>query len=217
MEATYFKFGNVSYRLWGWTRFPRASGASEQRSQLPSYTYTLYCLAYISWYYLILSAISDITLHCTMWKYYYWCETIDKLQTFVSRQFDKDFQLLGLVRIFQCPHVPTGWFVTHLYASLARRARSKTGAKPKTNPSCVRHSIWRRLISNLGTCRIGCEVGLDFHERAERASNDLNFQATHIPYIACIYFVVLPNFVSNFEHHIALCYVEIVLFMWNYS
>ena len=50
------------------TRFPRASGASEQRSQFPSYTYTLYCLAYISWYYLILSAISNITLHCTKWK-----------------------------------------------------------------------------------------------------------------------------------------------------
>ena len=88
------------------------------------------------------------------------------------------------MRIFQCLYVPNGWFVTHLYASLARRARSKTVAKPKTNPSCVRHSIWRRLISNLGTCRIGCDVGLDFHERAERASNDLNFEATNIPYVA---------------------------------
>ena len=89
-----------------------------------------------------------------------------------------------LVRIFQCPYMPIRWFVTHLYACLARRARSKTVAHPNPNPSCVRHSIWKRLISNLATCRIGCEVGLDFHERAERASNDLNFQATHIPYIA---------------------------------
>ena len=88
------------------------------------------------------------------------------------------------MRIFQCPYVPTGWFVTHLYASLARRSRSNTVAKPKTNPSCVRHSIWRRLISNLGSCRIGCEVVLDFNARGERASNDLNSQATHIPYIA---------------------------------
>ena len=37
-----------------------------------------------------------------------------------------------------------------------------------------------RLISNLGTCRIGCEVGLDLYERAERASNDHNFLAIHI-------------------------------------
>ena len=66
MEATCFKFGNVSDRLWGWTRSLRASGASEQRSQFPSYTYTLYCLAYISCYYLTFSAISDITLHFTM-------------------------------------------------------------------------------------------------------------------------------------------------------
>ena len=73
-------------------------------------------------------------------------------------QFGKDFRLLGLVRMFQCLYVPNRWIVTHLYASLARRARSKTIAYPKTNPCCVRHAIWRRLISNLGTCRIGCEV-----------------------------------------------------------
>ena len=66
VEATCFKFANVSDRLWGWTRFLRASGASEQRSQFPSYTCNLYCLAYISCYYLILSAISDITLHFTI-------------------------------------------------------------------------------------------------------------------------------------------------------
>ena len=68
MVATYFEFANVSGRLWGWTRFLRASRASEQRSQFPSYTYSLYCLAYNSCYYLILSDISDITLNCTMWK-----------------------------------------------------------------------------------------------------------------------------------------------------
>ena len=95
------------------------------------------------------------------------------------------------MRIFQCPHVPTGWFVTHLYASLARRDRSKTVAKPKINPSCFRHWKWRRLISNLGACLIGCEVGLEFYERAERPSNDLNFQAIHIPYIALHIFPVI--------------------------
>ena len=80
----------------------------------------------MSWYYLILSAISDVMLHCTMWKYCYLCETIYKLYTVVSRQFDKAFRILGLVRIFQCPYVPNRSIVTHLYASLARRARSKT-------------------------------------------------------------------------------------------
>ena len=162
MEATFFKFGNVSDRLWGWTRFLGASGASVQWFQFPSYSYTLYCHAYFSSYYLILWATSDLTLHCSMWKYYYLCKTIDKLYTFVSRQFDKDFRLLGLVRILQCPYVPHRWFVTHLHAYLARVLRSKPIAQLKTNPSCVRYSIWRRLISNLGTCRIGCEVGLDF-------------------------------------------------------
>ena len=96
-----------------------------------------------------------------------------------------------MVRLFQCPHVPNRWIVTHIYSSLARRARSKTIAYPKTNPFCVRHSIWRRLISNLGTCRIGCEVGLDFYERAERASNDHNFQAIHVTYIALHIFRVI--------------------------
>ena len=191
MEATYFKFGNVSDRLWGWTRFLRASVASEQRSQFPNYTYTIYCLAYISYYYQILSAISDLTLHCTVRKFYYLCKTIDKLYTFVSRQFVKYFRLLRMVRIFQCPYVPNRWFVPHLYASPDRSARSNTIAYPTTTPSCVRHSICRRLISNLGMCRIGCEVGLDFYERAERASNDLNSQAIHIPYIALHIFLVI--------------------------
>ena len=84
--AAYFKFGNVSDRLWGWTILLQASGASEQRSQFPSNTYTFYCFAYISCYNLILSDISDTTLQFTTWKYYYLCETIDKLYTFVSRQ-----------------------------------------------------------------------------------------------------------------------------------
>ena len=68
---------------------------SEQGLQFPSYTYNLYYLAYISSYYLILWEISDLTLHCTKWKYYYLCETIDKLYTFVSRRFDKDFGSSG--------------------------------------------------------------------------------------------------------------------------
>ena len=130
-------------------------------------------------------------LHCSMWKYYYLCKTSDKLYAFISRQFDKEFRLLGQVRILQYPYVPNGWFVTHLHASIAQCARSKTMAKPTTNPSCVRYSIWRRLISNLETCRICCEVGLDFYERAERASNDCNFQAIHIPYIALHIFPVI--------------------------
>ena len=64
MVATYFEFANVSDRLWCWTGFLRASGASEQRSQFLSYIYTLYCLAYNSCYYIILSDISDITVRC---------------------------------------------------------------------------------------------------------------------------------------------------------
>ena len=112
MEVTCFKFANVSDRLWGWTRFLRASGASEQRSQFPTYTYASYCLPYISCYYLTLSAISDHMLQCTVWKYYYLCKTICKVETFVSRQFDKEFRLLGLGRIYQCPHVPNRWLVT---------------------------------------------------------------------------------------------------------
>ena len=94
--------------------------------------------------------------------------------------------------------MPNRWIVTHVYASLARRARSKTIAQPKTNPSCVRHSIWRRLISNLATCRNSCEVGLDFYEPAERGSNDHNFQAIHILYIALRIFRVIIQFGRTF-------------------
>ena len=61
--------------------------------------------------------------------------------------------------------------------------------------------------------RIGCEVGLDFYERAERASNEYNSRAIHIPYIALYLFPALPNFVTDFGPHIALYYVELLLFM----
>ena len=56
-----------------------------------------------------------------------------------------------------------------------------------------------QLISNLGTCRIGCEVGLDFYERAKRASNDHNFQAIHIPSIALHIFPVITLFCQRFR------------------
>ena len=52
---------------------------------------------------------------------------------------------------------------------------------------------------NLLTCRIGCEVGLDVYERAERASNDYNFQAIHIPYIALHIFRVSTQFCQPFR------------------
>ena len=105
-------------------------------------------------------------------------------------------RFLGLVRIFQCPYVLNRWFVTHIYASLARCARSKTIASPKTNPSYVRYSIRRRLISNLITVRIGCEVGLDFYERA---SIDYNFRSIRIPYIALHIFPVIAKFFQRFR------------------
>ena len=95
--------------------------------------------------------------------------------------------------------MPNRWFVTHLCASLARCARSKTIAKPKTDPSCVRYSIRRRLNLNFRTSRIGCYVGLDFYERAERASNEYNFQAIHIPYIALHIFPVIAQFCQRFR------------------
>ena len=106
-DTTYFKFANDSDRLWGWTRFLRASGASEQRLQYPSYTYTIYCLPYISCYYLTSPAISDHTLHCTVWKYYYLCKTIDRLDTFTNRQFDKDFGSSGCHEYFNVPMCQT--------------------------------------------------------------------------------------------------------------
>ena len=94
--------------------------------------------------------------------------------------------------------MPNRWIVTHLYVSLARCARSKTIAYPKTKPSRCRYSIRRRLMSNLLTCRIGCEVGLAFYERAQRANNDHNFQAMHILYIALHIFRVITQFGRTF-------------------
>ena len=44
-----------------------------------------------------------------------------------------------------------------------------------------------------------CEVGLDFYERAERASNDHNFQAIHIPYIALRIFPVITLICQRFQ------------------
>ena len=154
MEVTYFKFENVLGRLWGWTRFLRARGASEQRLQFPSYTNTLYCLPYISCYYLTLSAISDHTLHCTVWKYYYSCKTIDRLDTFISRQIDKYFRLLRLVRIFQCPMCQTvGLWQTFTRTSLAALARKLwPNLKPIPLAFVVRYGgdlfqIWKRTAS----------------------------------------------------------------------
>ena len=95
--------------------------------------------------------------------------------------------------------MPNRWFVTYIYSYLARCARSITIALPKTNPSCVHYSTWWRHISNLRTCRIGCEVEQDFYERAERASNDHNFQAIHIPYIALDIFRVITYFCQPFR------------------
>ena len=108
------------------------------------------------------------------------------------------------------------WILTHLYSSLDRRARSKTIAYPKTNPSCVRHSIWRRLISNLGTCRIVLRLVQIFtSERSERATITISKLYIYL-LLPCIYYVLLPNFVSHFGHHIALDYVGTVRFTWNY-
>ena len=69
----------------------------------------------------------------------------------------------------------------------------------KTKPSCARYSVRRRLTSNLLTFRIGCVVGLDFYERAERASSDSNFQAIHIPYTALHIFHVIPQFCQRYR------------------
>ena len=119
----------MSDRLWGWTRFLRARGASEQRSQFPSYTtyttytYASYCLPYISCYYPIFP-ISDITLRCTIRKYYYLCETIDKLYTFIRRQFDNDFGFSGCCEYYNVPMYQTVglWrtFTRHSLTALAR-------------------------------------------------------------------------------------------------
>ena len=95
--------------------------------------------------------------------------------------------------------MPNRRLVTFIYASLARCARSKTIALPKTNPPFVRYTIRRRLITNLRTCRIGCEAGLDFYERAERANNDYSFQAIHMRHIAFHIFPVITQFCQRFR------------------
>ena len=54
---------------------------------------------------------------------------------------------------------------------------------------------------------MGCEVGLNFYERAEGASNGHNFQAIHIPYIALHIFRVTTLFCQPFRtsHCTVLC------------
>ena len=63
--------------------------------------------------------------------------------------------------------------------------------------------------------RVGSVVRLDGIFTSER--NDRATITICKPYIylimPCIYFVLLPNFVSHFGHHIALYNVEMVLFM----
>ena len=184
----------MSDRLWGWTRFLRASGASEQRLQFPRYAYTLYCLANISCYSLIFAAISDHTLTCTMWKYYYLCKTIDKLLTFVSTQFDEDFRLLGLVRVFQCPYVPNRWFVTHLYASRARCARSKTIAQQ--NQSLLR-SLFHKEATYLKFANVSDRLwGWTRFLRVSGASEQRSQFPSYIyalyclAYISCYYLIL---------------------------
>ena len=49
-------------------------------------------------------------------------------------------------------------------------------------------------------------------ELSERATVTISKLYTYLT-LPSIYFVILPNFVSYFGHHIALLYVEIVLFM----
>ena len=49
-------------------------------------------------------------------------------------------------------------------------------------------------------------------ERSERATVAISKLYTYLT-LPSIYFVLLPNFVRHFGHHIALWYVEIVLFM----
>ena len=53
-------------------------------------------------------------------------------------------------------------------------------------------------------------------ERSERATITISKVYIYL-ILPCIYFVLLPNFVNHFGHHIALYDVGIVLFMRNYS
>ena len=67
--------------------------------------------------------------------------------------------------------------------------------------------------------RVGSVVRLDriyTSEGSERATITICKPYIYL-ILPCIYFVLLPNFVRHFGHRIALYYVEIVLFIWNYS
>ena len=67
--------------------------------------------------------------------------------------------------------------------------------------------------------RVGSVVRLDrifSSERIERATITISKLYIYL-ILPCIYFLLLPNFARHFGHHIALWYVEIVLFIWNYS
>ena len=63
--------------------------------------------------------------------------------------------------------------------------------------------------------RVGSVVRLDWifsSERSERVTITISKLYIYL-ILPCIYFVLLPNFVSHFGYYIALYYVEIVLFM----
>ena len=63
--------------------------------------------------------------------------------------------------------------------------------------------------------RVGSVVRLDrifSRERSERATITISKLYIYL-ILPWIYFVLLPNFVRHFGHHIALYDVEIVLFM----
>ena len=49
-------------------------------------------------------------------------------------------------------------------------------------------------------------------ERSERATVTISKLYTYLT-LPCIYFVLVPNFVSHFGNHIAQYYEEIVLFI----
>ena len=63
--------------------------------------------------------------------------------------------------------------------------------------------------------RVGSDVRLDrifTSERSERATITICKPYTYL-ILPSIHFVLLPNFVRHFGHHIALDYVEVVLFV----
>ena len=84
------------------------------------------------------------------------------------------------------------------------RTRSKTIASPKTNPSCVHYSIRDDLFQIWE--HVGSDVRLDeifTSERSERATITICKVYIYL-ILPCIHFVLLPNFVSHFGHHITL-------------